>query len=226
MNNEKNIKKDEIFIYVGLRKTGSTFLHREIFPKIRNQGFNIISSDDFSGHLNTIIKVDDYCKYKTRENMLTKLKKDYPNANIIIGVREKNEWLKSMYNLYVKQGGFRDYNYWYNNLLNHDYLNFEKYLNELKNNFSNVFVYDFNFIKKDMEGFISDLCNFIGCKIPDYNNKVHRKSWNERQVKLARFINKIIKSKYNPNAPIKRTDKINSSWILWKTGSNWWLGNK
>ncbi len=90
----------KIFIHVGMTKTGTSFLQAQIFPKIENVNLhhtkemtikilpdklNIISHEHFSqGSYQKSIQFED------RKIVAERLKKCFPDAEIIICIREIN----------------------------------------------------------------------------------------------------------------------------------------
>jgi hypothetical protein len=235
---------NKIFIHVGLHKTGTTFLQREIFSKLKNVNYihpprtflqkdiytkipkvrvsfftpektlgdrpefkpiissdkiNIISRESLSGAPSV-----GYIDGDVRFTIADRIKKHYPNSKIIIGVREKKSWLFSSYGQYVRGGGTYSYDDWYNKIFDKKYLDFDTYLKYLKNLFNDVYVYKIEDLRSDPKEFVKNLCGFIGVDIPEYELKIHNKGFNEKQMKLARFINRFYRSQLNPRGIIFR----------------------
>ena len=179
-----------LFIHVGLHKTGTTFLQREIFPNIikNNKNIDIISKESFSGDILNMHSL--YKMFINRFTILEHLHKLYPSAKIILGVREKSSWLDSLYRQYIKQGGTLDYINWFDTVLNKDCLDTEKYIRVIKETFDDIFIYHFEELKKDTGKVIDDMCNFMGCNSIKFVNKKYNVGWNDRQIALGRFLNK------------------------------------
>lgn len=121
----------ELFLHIGMQRTGTTFLQLEVFPKIK--GINlvnfykkppklwhnmVINKSIFSeeirsrikaGQKNLISNENIYCdmwsERDERFKVLDKIKIFYPNGKIIFGVRNKNDLLLSWYKKYVVSGG-------------------------------------------------------------------------------------------------------------------------
>lgn len=200
----KDKKEPEIYLHVGLHKTSTTFLQKEIFPKLESVNLqvhpysifdmyidkkkkNILSGEAFS------LSMPHYDKshYKTnRQNALEYLKRLFPDAKIIIGVREKDSWLKSCYSQYIIQGGifsFEDYLKKYENNI----IDINQYLEQLHEFWNDIFVYDFKDLKSNTDQVISDLCSFMYCPVPRYEKKKRNESLNKNQIRILRKINKI-----------------------------------
>jgi hypothetical protein len=212
--NDKLKLNDEynIVIHVGLHKTESTFLQKEIFPKIENAevfGFanrtftiktefsknkiNIISEEGLSGNLHTKNKTADGITIAYRLKVL------FPNAKIIVIFRKKDQWLKSLYSEYIKLGGYESFDYWKTNILDSRCLNYEKYSKCLKSLFKEVLISDFKNLKNDSNQFIKDICDFIGVNVPKYENKHRNIKLDDTALLHWRKLNKFFKSPNNPS---------------------------
>ena len=88
-----------IFIHLGLPRTGTTFFQQNIFPKIKNYNYfhnpdDILVLDQFD---NVIFSSESMSYNRRRNEILQKLKKLYPQASIIIGLRDIEEIKRSLY---------------------------------------------------------------------------------------------------------------------------------
>ena len=214
-----DIINEKIIIHVGLHKTATTFLQQEIFPKIENiniieplyiwmklhpSKINLISNEILSG-----FPFGDNIA-EERFSLINRLKLCFPDAKIIIGLREKKSFIHSLYKHYIKRGGMLPFNKWCNNELNKDYLDFNKYVNHIKSLFDNVFIYHYEELKKDTDTVIADMCGFMGVNIPSYENKKHNVGYIDEQVPIARFLNNFL-----PSGIVSQ--------LLWLSGSRRWL---
>lgn len=201
----------KVCLHVGLHKTGTTLLQAEVFPKLDNthhihtfelgtkleEGkLNIISQEGFSGrtyHPN----VDA----KERYIRADRLKAMFPDADIIVGIRDQKTWLKSLYSQYLKVGGNKKFDWWKNHLdpLYLDTTTYIRYLNIL---FKKVYVYKFEDLKQDNQAFVKGICDFLGKDVPDYTNKLYQKSFTDIQMKGMRIINNIMRSRQNPHGKL------------------------
>lgn len=205
-------KISNVFIHVGLPKTATTFLQKEIFAKFEDVNYigrwniktelkkdtiNIISDETLYGCADATYNNN----IDIRQIILDKLKLMYPNAKIIVGIREKEKWKKSLYNHYVKAGGYLPYDKWLTKI-NVDYFDMESYIKDLKKKFKLVYVYNFDDIKNQNK-FVENLCNFMELPIPMFTNKLHNVSLTKMQLKILRILNRVIYSKeYNPKGII------------------------
>ncbi len=208
-------EKTDIVIHVGLHKTGTTFLQRQVFPYIQDIHFvdkeesirfdmkleknkiNLISNEDLSG--------DPWGgDVGDRFQIAQRLKGAFPDARIIVGTREKNSWIKSLYKNYVRKGGIYDFDDFMKYVFSERRFNYNEYIDFLKELFNDIHVYDFSELKKDSVQFVKDICDFIGCIVPDFDNKKRNVAWNQRQIKLGLFLNRLwYNERFNPNGKIR-----------------------
>lgn len=223
----------EIYIHVGYPKCASTFLQQEVFPKLDGvnflykymnnkykidhvlwasfgkleEGKNLISSELLSG--NQLI----YHKYCSGLEMLDRLKRLYPNAKIILIERNKEDWLKSLYQQHRADGGtaihFNGYQDWYDNHLDHNILHFDEYRKKLYNTFDDVCFIKFEDFKKNNEKYIKKICDFIGVDVPVYEKKIRKPRLKEKHLKVSYFFGKLGLSKFNRDYVLGLLRRIN-----------------
>ncbi|RLF37311.1 MAG: hypothetical protein DRM99_00700 [Thermoplasmata archaeon] len=191
----------EIIFHIGLHKTGTTFLQRYVFPKLKNVNLfctdgrpfngiedlekdkiNLISIENLSG---SPFSSNEFTRYTIMEE----LAKLYPNAKIIVTFRNKNSWLKSLYSQYIKTGGTYTYPEWRKKIFNDKYLDFEEYEKLLKEKFKEVLVLKFEQLKSNPEEYIKKICDFIGVDVPDYEIKIVGKKFSDKQLEILRIMN-------------------------------------
>ncbi|MHA2039963.1 MAG: sulfotransferase [Promethearchaeota archaeon] len=191
-------KERQIFLHVGLPKTGTSWLQQILFPKLnvhlirRRKDFItipingkiIISLEALSGSYKYSV---DYRNY-----LANGMKAVYPDAKIIVGLREKNSWLKSMYNQGVKRGVFKETFDEWNNSIDPRILDFDNYVNKLNELFDDVFVYWFEDFKKDKKKVIVDMCNFLDVDVPVYEDSMINPSYYGFYERFFLFNNRIL----------------------------------
>jgi len=171
----------------------------EFEPNLSSDKINIISRESLSGAPSV-----GYIDGDVRYTIADRIKKNYPDSKIIVGLREKNSWLYSSYGQYVRSGGTFSYNDWFEKVFDHKYLDFDGYIDYLEELFDDVYVYKLEELKSNTKVFVNNLCDFIGVNIPKYELRVHNKGFDEKQMKLARFLNKFYRSRLNPRGIIFR----------------------
>ena len=208
----------KLIIHIGLPKTGTTFLQEIVFPQINYTSFyrgwesprvklntpidnKIIISDEafvggmFSGHWRNEFN-------KSIEN----IKLIYNNPKIIIGFREHSSLLLSLYKQFLHEKGVISFDEFFNfsntGIIKTEDIQYNYMLSVLNKNFDNVFVYTQEWMKKDLNGFISNVFNFIGVKENEIaNTNVNRNVG----VKSIEQVENLIKfNKIN-----KKLEKIN-----------------
>ena len=136
------IKKGSMVFHIGLHNTGSSWLQEEFFPLIEDAF--VVSNEDLSGlpwHIGHGVEFRDMLMYG--------LFRLYPDARIVIGVREKKSWVDALYGHYVKRGGVLGFGDWLENF-DMRLCDFQSYVDCLKSLFkSGVFVYSFEDFKSD-----------------------------------------------------------------------------
>ena len=187
----------EVIFHVGLPKTGTTFLQKEIFPRlpinyklywsskpftIKSHTINLLSCESLSGNPLGSMRYGGL----ERDVIAHGLSEMFPTAKIIVGLRSKPEWMNSLYSQAMKQGYTKSKVQWYKDFDN-NYLNFSAYINLLRDLFSDVYVYQFEDLVSNKQKFIEDICRFIGVSPPEYENKKYNASWSDKKLLLGKF---------------------------------------
>lgn len=225
---------EEVYIHIGYPKCGSTFLQNNVFPymedvnfihkniknKYKNEhihfvslcelkeGKNLISSEALAG---SWTQEDRYCD---GFEMADRLKALYPNAKIIVILREKEKWLKSFYQQFMVDAGknvyIKDYDDWFNNHFNQELLRFDEHIKYLKKTFDDVLVLDFKDLKKDNDKFIQKICDFMDIEFPkNYVRKRAMVGLKPKHFKLIRILGKLGMPKFNRDYMLGLLRRIN-----------------
>jgi hypothetical protein len=204
------LRKEEykIVIHVGLHKTGTTFLQKEVFQRLegveyfgngalcgvirpenlmvfKKDKINVISHERFSGMPFLPNSFD------SRFIIALRLKDLFPNAKIIVCTREdKEEWLLSLWKEYVtgKTNGTLPYLKW-EKQLNKKYLDQQRYVNFLRSLFQEVLVFDYSKFNSSNEKVIEEICKFIGVETPTIGIKGRNVSLTDTQTEKIRKLN-------------------------------------
>jgi len=177
-----NFKKEqEIVIHLGLHKTGTTFLQKCVFPKLKDvevQHLMNICQIKFASHKKTLLissegllsSMPHYPDNNTVEDSIEALYRIYPNAKIIMGVRNERSWFISCWNQYIRSGGV---------------LSFSEYLMEYGGNCllprEYIALMEFKTIEY--------MCKFMGVPIPIFDITTANKSFSKNKICILRFIN-------------------------------------
>jgi hypothetical protein len=239
----------ELYIHIGMHKTATTFLQKRVFPNLginyisqyeimpflvavtqedesiydvefqRNymssffkNGKNIISAEGLSGNVLN--------RYRSRTAIIEKLKTTFPDAKIIIGIRNQKDMMKSLYKQYIQIGGSKkeselfDTKVTYKSaIFRHDYncidpktLMYYNYLNRIVELFGqeSVYIYLYEDLVYDDNLFISNICSFINAKVIKSLDKTPSNvSLPERIFGLYRVLNHLSRSYISEKGIIK-----------------------
>ncbi len=146
----------------------------------------------------------------------------FPEAKIIITIRNQYNLIESLYKQYVHVGGtkrFLDFvnfrkgrfEYAYHDLdftINVEmfhYLNVIGYYEKLFGR-ENLLVIPYELLKNDPGQFVNRLTAGIGIKqVPAFGNKIYNQGYGSRQIAIARFMNRFLKSKFRETGLIPDT---------------------
>lgn len=193
----------KIIIHIGLHRTGTTFLQKEVFEKMKNINYVFddalhrmrIYNDKINLISNEGLSLSMPHSISGRIQVLDYLKTLFPNAKIILGFRERKGWLRSCYYRYVLSGGilrYKNYTYTYSNNI----IDMDEYVKEVNNRFNSVHIYHFEDLKKVPNEVIKEMCAFIGVGIPNYKNVKRNVSLDTGQLEALRKLNMFPGSKY------------------------------
>ena len=72
--------------------------------------------------------------------------------------------------------------------------------------FNDVYIYKFEDFKDNPERAVENICNFVGTAMPVIKEEDYKRKWNigynERQIRISRKLNKLFKTRLNPNGII------------------------
>jgi len=231
-----SFKEKKIYIHIGLPKTASTFLQLRLFPKLKNDQIfysqdlsriltEIIRADEKSEDkikelYSKIEKINsqtilisnetffgsyfnNYDNFNKNMNLISEI---FPQANIIVVLRNQIDWLSSIYKQFVRQGGVVSFNRFLNfrnnkfnlarktfykniNALDFDWGEKTDYLNNVFGQ-NNVKVLFYENLAKEPERFLLNLENILGTSVGnvDFSIKV-KKGFSLPALRTARFLN-------------------------------------
>jgi hypothetical protein len=227
-------RQPAVVIHPGMHKTGTTFLQWNVFhfvdanylwhifykswlkdvlnpkkkpdyKKIKKKFSRILSRDKVNIISEENIYTYQFSKKDDRFIRLERIKKIFPEAKIIFGIRDKEENLASWYVEYVAVGGVLDFEGFLEKHMNVDKLDYEPYIKKLQKYYGkeNVFVYSMDDLRRDQDGLIKNICKFIDVDPPEkYRKKPARVGYGLRALKLSLFLNRFFKTPVNRNGII------------------------
>ena len=197
-----------IFIHMGYPHCASTFLQKQIFMKLkdfkyignkahqcRNKFFFPTEKTFYKAiamkYTNNLILSNEHfagTKWGDEKiNWVKLLSSVFPDANVILVTRNKREWVNCMYHYYMNVTGKHiDFEYWYDNILNHKFLDIDSLINSIQENFNGrLIVEPFENLVNDHRIFVNNICSFMNVPIPAYENiKVHATDYDRYKLKV------------------------------------------
>lgn len=205
---KETAKTPEVYFHVGMPKTASTFLQRNVFPKLQNIHF--VKKHDFK-HRDEIIRQSGQNRFLLSieldldgEDGLKKVKDvaaKYPDTYPVLVLRKHGSWLRSKYKYYLRKHGFRDFHSYFDmkndeGVLKMKHLLFYPKIELLEQYFKHPPLVLFQEeLKNDPFGAIDQVSDFVSAEYAKEDIKIStvKQSYSEKQLKLVRKFNKIYK---------------------------------
>lgn len=225
---------NKVYIHVGMQKTGSSWLQKVVFPQVRSH--DVIYKESFRDLMyqltdkNKIISYENYVGYphfvasrgwngwlKTRHAAFNNLSALFPCADIILVVRNQVDFVKSLYNQYIKVGGCISFaDYWQGDgklALEKQALMYEDLLDEMQQYFSGrILVMDFELFRKDKQDFLDLISNFVGgindINIDGFERQLVNESLSPSQLRAMLCVSRILGNYYNPSALVSVHNRL------------------
>ena len=175
-------------------------------------GKNLISNEGFMGNL----LVGKAINNKLIADRLAFL---FPNVKIIITIRNQYDLVESLYKQYIQLGGtktLREFVKFKEGRFEHNDFRWDLTLSPEMFNYAtlaayyeklvgreNVFLISFELLQKDPARFLDQLLKWMGVdETPSHNNRAYNQGYGRRQIAIARFLNRFLKSIYRENGLI------------------------
>ncbi len=231
MNQSQQQRSDKtIFFHVGLPKTASTFLQRNVFPKFR--GIRFIKKHDFKrrdqligqgGAERVLLSIELSLDHSGGIGKVKDVAAKYPHTYPIIVLRKHTRWLQSKYKYYLRKHGDRDFNGYFdlngNGVLGTDNLLFFPKIKFLEEQFQHRPLVLFQEeLKQNPYGVIDMLADYMGAEYNRNDIRVQtvKKSYNPRQLRMVRRFNRFYQYDHSGirNKAVKFTYKKFSGLLL------------
>ena len=204
-----------VLIHLGLAKTGTSWLQKRVFPQLDVDYFHcghyeilnkipksdrsmVVSYEGFSG---TIPLNDRYVN-------AWRLHKIFPSAKIFLMVRNRERYSNSLYSQHIKNGGVCTKNDFVRLIESHLYfMNWDIYIQYLQRLWGRdkVKISWFEDMVSDYDGFLQELCDFIGVGVPSgIDVSPLNRGLSVRQVRVWRKWNQWFRSKWNQQAVLPK----------------------
>ena len=192
-------RQNNVILHIGCHKTGTTWLQKCFFNRL--EGIRLYarpkdmltSFPDYYPDRILLIShenISESLPYQDVENQMNnmlKYKDVYPNAKIIIATRNFNTWIHSCYSQSLRDKFYYTFDEFMQKYKNcHDTLWF-KHVAEVLWGCDNVYSYTFEDFCSDKHKVLTEICEFIGVKMPIYEDK--RLNTSLKHLELHRAIN-------------------------------------
>jgi len=200
-------QQPEIYFHVGLPKTASTFLQRNVFPRL--QGIEFVKKHAFRTYRNRIHKTP-YSKIllstelnigKSRtDEKIRRFAASCPDTRPIILLRRHDRWIASKYKQHIRKHGWLDFDDFFNlhdtgKVKVHElrYRDKIRFLNELFNQPALVFFQEE--LLSAPFATIDWICSYLGvsCRREDIDTNRVKRAYSTRQLKAMRRFNRKIR---------------------------------
>lgn len=214
--------KTKTIFHIGMQRTGTTFFQYEVFPMLNIRYITpsfffkygslgtlaefyryILTEDTLISNEN--IYADMWNKEDTRFERLEVLNKLFPDAKIILGVRDRESLKKSWYKKSIASGAVWTFEEFLQSI-NLKLFDYEVYIERLMEMFQDVYVYKYEDFRENPGKVVKKMCDFMGLETPKIEKEAYNRKWNigytQKQIKFARIINKLFKTRLNPDGII------------------------
>jgi len=210
-----------IYIHIGMHKTGTTYLQTQVFPHWPDVYFVryalvrdlisrpseqkiLISDESLSGSYRNSFVSKKSTWREERILCLHNLAKLLPEAHILICFRKHFDMILSLYKQYLHEGGVYEFNDFFSLeqdcLIKKDDLNYTEIVDCIKNEFKNsAFLYTYDEMEK-INDLIRDMCDFMQTTQFSITKSEIRSNPGVRkfQAVLLKTFNKLSRTELNP----------------------------
>ena len=194
-----------IFFHVGMPKTASTFLQRNVFPKFK--GIRFIKKHDFKHHGQIIREAKEDRIMLSIElnldapggfNKMRTIAEKYPGTKPVIVLRRQGSWLQSKYKYYLRKHGTASFSEYFHpegkhSVLSAENLQYFPKIRMLEEHYgTRPLVFFQEELKKAPMEFIDQLAQFTGASYQPQDIKISnvKSSYSPKQLLLVRQFNR------------------------------------
>ena len=191
----------KVFFHLGLKKTGSTYLQKNIFPKLK--GIRYYGKREFQKYKEKL-NTDNHEKYlfshefdASLETKLKEISEDIPQARIILVLRRQDNWVASKYKYYIKKHGYKNFEEFFDlasntGLWKKEEFYFRKKIEWVEKYFENkplILIHDD--LKTTPDIFIKQITDFLNAQLDEdaKANKVINKALSDKQLMVLKKFN-------------------------------------
>ena len=201
----------EIFIHIGLHRTGSTFLQEKIFSNIPLSAFvrghdyicSFMINADIPSDGKIVISYEGLTGHNYLDNseaspfeMADRIKKLWSDAKIILVLREKDDWRRSLYRQYVNRLSkfmrepILSEQEWTEKIFRKRDFSFDDFVDYLNGLFDEILVLHYEDLRDNPHKFIKDICDFIGVPSPNFSNERINVGLSKRKMRAIRWLSR------------------------------------
>jgi hypothetical protein len=185
-------------------------------PEIARQGFEsgiwkaqarnlvpVLSAERLSG--------DPHFNSRDSEAIAFRLAATFPDARVLVGIRDQTSMLVSLYKQYVKRGGTVSFRRYVAPPFPFGYLEYHRLIGHYQNLFgaSNVLVLPYELLRMQPWAFLERIGGFLGVPATNAEHRQMNVSLSALSLSLKRHANRcIVRDKFNPN-PLITLDRSN-----------------
>jgi len=225
--------QSDVFLHIGMHKTGSTFLQREVFPRLPGVHAVVRAESSLAGLWKrpvdrTLLISDeglcgipwsvpvrrDYSWHADRVGRLQSAAKLFPNARVIVFFRRHADFILSLYKQYLHEGGSESLERFFslngNTILEPEELDYRRILalvHELLDPSPLVFTYD---ELRGVDEVVGRITSFMGTPCPPSfaRSPHHNQSVRGRSAKVLRQLNAVTQSPMNPQGRLPLRGRV------------------
>ena len=197
--------RPQVFFHVGLPKTASTFLQRNVFPVFK--GIQFVKKHDFKHHDRIIssteqpavlLSIELDLDSKDGKKKMNTIAEKYPETKPIVVFRKHGSWLGSKYKYYLRKHGKASFEEYFdpasdNGVLNHKHLVFYDKIKILEEKYGSrpLVMFQEEFKNNPWEA-IEIIANHIGASYNKDDIKIStvKKSYSEHSLFYVRKLNR------------------------------------
>ncbi|ADE15278.1 hypothetical protein Nhal_2181 [Nitrosococcus halophilus Nc 4] len=232
------------YFHVGMHKTGTTFMQKNVFPKFHGIKYlppwspfdRFLRLHDKENYLYSNERLAGilWATQSQVDSSLKQLSDLFPSSRILISFRRHDGFIVSSYKQFLHEGGTLKFEEYFdiNNdrgFMKKDQFLYKNRIDSITKHFGDIpFTFLQDEIKKDLQCLLKDIEKFIGAaapKLEEINMQFMNTGVSYYQAKVLRWLNQFAHSHLNPDGRFKIKNAFTSAFRLEpRQFSQHWLG--